>query len=113
MSSTGRKTCRKFLGRLPAAPCPKRTWKPSLCWCYRILCTILHDALRMNSNNAHSDESLSCNVSETSTAETDTFDDILSRYTCTCDPELCLKLRRRLVINYEIPVFAASRMCAV
>ncbi|CAL5221081.1 g3208 [Coccomyxa viridis] len=48
----------------------------------------------MNSNNAHSDESLSCNVSETSTAETDTFDDILSRYTCTCDPELCLKLRR-------------------
>ncbi len=81
--------------------------------CYGITRPLLHNALRMNSHNAHSDESLSCNVSETSTAETDTFDDILSRYTCTCDPELCLKLRRRLVLTYGIQVLAASRMCAV
>lgn len=63
----------------------------------------------MNSHTAHSDENLSCAASETSTAETDTFDDILSRYTCTCDPELCLKLRRRLAGVSHTSVFPLSR----
>lgn len=96
-NSADRKTCRKVLGRSPCCPCPKRTKEPSLCCRWGRACNTLYNALRMNSHAAHSDESLSCDVSETSTAETDAFDDILSRYTCTCDPELCLKLRRRLV----------------
>ena len=40
--------------------------------------------------------SLSYDGSEASTAETvNGLDDILERYTFTCDPEFCLKLRRR------------------
>ncbi len=41
------------------------------------------------------DDTASHDGSEASTADTNNLDDLLARYTFTCNPEFCIKLRRR------------------
>ena len=41
------------------------------------------------------DDTASYDGSEASTADTNNLDDLLARYTFTCNPEFCIKLRRR------------------
>ena len=41
------------------------------------------------------DDTASYDGSETGTADTNNLDDLLARYTFTCNPEFCIKLRRR------------------
>lgn len=49
----------------------------------------------MNSQTLNGDDTVSYSGSDVSTADTNDFDDFLQRYTFTCNPEFCIKLRRR------------------
>ena len=59
------------------------------------------------------DDTASYDGSEASTADTNNLDDLLARYTFTCNPEFCIKLRRRygpLVKVLEINIACMSEI---
>ena len=59
------------------------------------------------------DDTASYDGSEASTADTNNLDDLLARYTFTCNPEFCIKLRRRygpLVIVVEFDIASMSKI---